>query len=124
VIRELRYFTEKNVAEDEQVRKILGCFRDNRIRDWVRGDRARLLKLSFEDFMKEMRANYLACDWVDTIRLEMLSLTLAACPAGSTFWDYFNRMQSLNSLLIDTDSFQNEAAFRQKVEAGLDSELT
>jgi len=71
-----------------------------------------------------MKDNYLASDWIDTIPLEMLLLTLAACPAGTTFWDYYNCIQSLNSLLIDTDSFQKEPAFCQKVEAGLDAELT
>jgi hypothetical protein len=33
-------------------------------------------------------------------------------------------MQSLNLLLIDTSSFQKEKDFRQKVEVGLDAELT
>ena len=120
----LDYFTEKNVPEGEQVRKILGCFHDNRIRDWVRGDCLHLLRLTFDDFMVELREGYLASDWVNTICLELLSLTLAACPVGSTFWDYFNHMQSLNSLLINTTSFQKEKYFRQKVEAGLDAELT
>jgi hypothetical protein len=74
--------------------------------------------------MGKLQEGYLASDWVNTIHLELLLLTLASCTAGSTFWDYFNCMQSLNSLPINTTSFQKEKDFHQKVEAGLDAELT
>src|ERR1700733_8448807 len=83
-----------------------------------------LLKLSFQEFIKEMQSDYLPLGWVDTVRIEMLSLTLAGCPTGSTFWDYYNKMLSLNAFLVDTPSFQDEDTFHQKVEVGLDAELT
>ncbi|KAF8226127.1 hypothetical protein L208DRAFT_1022859, partial [Tricholoma matsutake] len=50
----LDYFTEKNMPDGEQVQKILGCFRDNCIWDCVRGDRAHLLKLTFDEFMAKL----------------------------------------------------------------------
>jgi len=50
----LDFFNCKEIKEGDQVHKILGCFRDTRICDWINGDHNRLLTLSFADFMTEL----------------------------------------------------------------------
>lgn len=117
----LDFFDCKEIKEGDQVRKILGCFRDTRIRDWINGDRNRLLTLSFADFMTELRANYLDPDWEPTVRRRILAATLKQ---NQSFWDWFSHMQSLNSLLANTPSHFSDASLREKLEAGLDPELT
>ena len=117
----LDFFDCKGIKEEDQVRKILGSFRDTRIRDWISGDRNRLLTLSFADFMSEMRANYLDPDWEPTVRCRILAATLKQ---NQSFWDWFSHMQSLNSLLANTASHFSDALLCEKLEARLDPELT
>ena len=117
----LDFFDCKEIKEEDQVRKILGSFRDTRIRNWISGDRNRLLTLSFSDFMSELRANYLDPDWEPTVRRRILAATLKQ---NQSFWDWFSHMQSLNSLLANTASHFSDTSLREKLEAGLDPELT
>jgi hypothetical protein len=63
----LDFFDSKEIKEEDQVQKILGCFRDNQICDWISGDCNRLLTLFFPDFMAELHANYLDHDWEPTV---------------------------------------------------------
>src|SRR5277367_583296 len=60
------YFIAKSIAETYQVKHILGAFKCIHIRDWIASDCAPLLSLSFEEFMQELRNNYLPSDWVET----------------------------------------------------------
>jgi hypothetical protein len=117
----LDFFDCKEVKEGDQVRKILSCFRDSCIRDWISGDCNRLLTLSFSDFMAELRANYLDPDWEPTVHRHILAVTLKQ---NQSFWDWFSHMQSLNSLLANTASHFSDTSLREKLEAGLDPELT
>ena len=64
------------------------------------GDRDCLVALSFDVFMTEFHANYLAEDWEEDTLHELLSMTQGA----STFWDYAIALQSKNSLLHGTTS--------------------
>ena len=50
----LNFFDCKETKEEDQVHKILDCFRDTRIRDWINRDCNRLLTLFFTDFMTEL----------------------------------------------------------------------
>lgn len=117
----LDFFDCKEIKDNDQVRKILGCFRDSRIHDWISGDCNRLLTLSFTEFMAELRANYLDPDWEPTVRRRILAATLKQ---NQSFWDWFSHMQSLNSLLANTASHFSDASLHEKLEAGLDPELT
>jgi hypothetical protein len=117
----LDFFDCKEIKDNDQVHKILGCFRDSRICDWISGDCNRLLTLSFAEFMAELRANYLDPDWEPTIRRRILAAMLKQ---NQSFWDWFSHMQSLNSLLANTASHFSDASFREKLEAGLDPKLT
>jgi hypothetical protein len=116
----LDFFDSKEIKEEDQVWKILGCFRDTRIHDWISGDRSRLLTLSFPDFMTKLCANYLDPDWEPTVCCQILAATLKH---NQSFWDWFSHMQSLNSLLANTASHFSDSSLHEKLEAGLDPEL-
>jgi hypothetical protein len=117
----LDFFDCKEIKEEDQVWKILGCFRDSQIHDWISGDHNCLLTLSFTDFMAELRANYLDPDWEPTVRHHILAATLKH---NQSFWDWFLYMQSLNSLLANTTSHFSDISLCKKLEAGLDPKLT
>jgi len=57
------FFVAKSVPLDKQVSLILPGIKDIRIRDWITANRARITSLSFVDFIKELRENYLQSDW-------------------------------------------------------------
>lgn len=117
----LDFFNCKEIKEEDQVHKILSCFRDTQIPDWISGDHNRLLKLLFADFMTELRANYLDPDWEPMVWHRILAATLKP---NQSFWDWFSHMQSLSSLLANTPSHFSDASLQEKLEAGLDPELT
>ena len=48
------FFIAKNVSKEDEVKLILGAFKDVHVRDWIATDRVRLLGLKFEEFMAEL----------------------------------------------------------------------
>jgi hypothetical protein len=92
------YFENKEIDDDKQVRKILAGLKDTRVRDWISSDRARILALSFDNFMTEFRAAYLDQHWEENTRRELGSMT----QGNDSFWDYSIRVQSHNALLAGT----------------------
>jgi hypothetical protein len=72
-----KFFIAKNVEKANQVKLILGAFKDAHICDWISTDREHLLKPSFEEFIAELRTNFLPTDWVDTIRISLLRKTMS-----------------------------------------------
>jgi len=87
----LDFFDCEEIKADDQVQKILGCFRDSRICDWISGDCNWLLTLSFTNFMVKLRANYLDPDWEPMVHCYILTATLKQ---NQLFWDWFSHMQS------------------------------
>ena len=71
--------------------------------------------------MTELRANYLDPDWEPTVHCRILAATLKQ---NQSFWDWFSHMQSLHSLLANTPSHFSDTSLREKLEAGLNPELT
>ncbi|KAF8057828.1 hypothetical protein FPV67DRAFT_1786313 [Lyophyllum atratum] len=62
------YFGLKEVPAATQVRRAMTGIHDNRIKDWINGDRARILAMTFKEFVAEMRRIYLPEDWATKIR--------------------------------------------------------
>jgi hypothetical protein len=114
------YFENKEIEADKQVRKILTCLRDSRIKDWISTDRDRLLQLSFSEFMKEFRAAYLDDDWEEGVRRELGNMM----QGPQSFWDYAIQVQAKNSLLISTASHLDEDKLRHRIEAGMEESLS
>jgi hypothetical protein len=113
------YFDAKEVEPDRQVQKVISGLKDPRIRDWVTTDRARILLLTFAEFMTEMRCNFLDPNWEDLTRRELGSMT----QSGDGFWNFTIRLQAKNSLLMNTTSHLDEEGIRHRLEASMDDAL-
>ena len=114
------YFIAKDVADVDQVKKILSGFKCVHIRDWIGCDRDRLIALSYKEFMAELRTNYLPTDWEEDVRNQMLGMRMEK---NTKFWDWCQEMRALNIVLRGTTSYLNEGALRNQLEANLDSSL-
>ena len=115
------FFIAKSVPADKQVSLILPGIKDIRIRDWITADHARITALPFNEFIKELRDNYLQNDWEDQIRNQILTSTLAS--SKKSFWNWSQQLLSLNCLLRNTPSALDDTALRNHLEAHLDDEL-
>jgi hypothetical protein len=104
-IKCLGYFDNKEVSKDKYVRKILSCFQDPCIIDWITVERECLLELSFEDFMKEFRAAYLHKNWEDKTHRDILSMKQGNLP----FWTFATHLQTKNALLCNTSSHLDDS---------------
>jgi len=114
------YFVHKKIIADDQVALIIGGIQDNRVGDWISGDRDRLIALSFDAFMVEFRDNYLAEDWEEDTLREVLSMT----QGNGSFWDFAVAIQNKNSLLRETSSHLADDKLRHQINAGMEVRLS
>jgi len=114
------YFIAKDIDEADKVKKVLGGFKCVHVRDWISCDRARLLMLSYNDFMTEVRANYLPSDWEEMVRTQILGMQMKK---GAKFWDWCQEMRAINIILRGTDSHLSDFALRNQLEANLEPSL-
>ena len=49
-----KFFNNKDIGDNKQVLKILDCFDDHQIADWVEVDHDRLIEMTFPAFMTEL----------------------------------------------------------------------
>ena len=94
----LNYFVNaKGGIEDTvKVSRILGCFKNDLVNDWISVNRNRFITLSFSEFMIKFRARWLPHDWEQTVRSKILSARLY--PKKQKFEDWASSIQSLNGL--------------------------
>jgi hypothetical protein len=114
------YFVHKKVAGDDQVPMIVGGLMDSRVSDWIDADHARILELSFDDFLIEFKEGYLDEDWEDDMRREVLGMS----QGSKSFWDYAVSLQHKNSLLHGTPSHLSEEQIRHQLGAGMEVRLS
>ena len=115
-----KFFIAKNVAKEDEIKLILGAFKDVHVCDWIATDRERLLALTSEEFMVELRTNFLPSDWVESVHISLLSMKMTR---NMKFWDYAQEVCTLNIVLQGTPSHLAEAALHNQLEAGLESSL-
>jgi hypothetical protein len=72
-----KFFITKTIAAEDQVKIILGAFKDVHIHDWIATDRQRLLALTFEKLIEELQVNFLPSNWVETICISLLGMRMA-----------------------------------------------
>lgn len=109
------------VADDQKVSRILGCFTDSLIRDWMKCEMDTLTALSFTEFMEQFRAKWLAPNWEHEVTTQILGARLD--PAKESFEDWVIRIQKLNVTLRGSPSHLDGTQLRAQLEAGLDPDL-
>ena len=119
----LNYFVNAKggIEDDLKVSRILGCFENDLVNDWISVNRERFTTLSFPDFMTEFRARWLPHDWEQSVRSKILSARLY--PKKQKFEEWASYIQSLNVSLRGTPSHLDDGRIRLQLEAGLDEEL-
>ena len=90
------------IPDNEKVTKILGCFENPLINDWISVNHSHLCTLSFEDFMAEFRTRWLPKNWVEDVCNEILGSRQDL--KVTTFESWSAKIQTLNVALRGTDS--------------------
>jgi len=115
----LSYFDSKNDMDPKDyVKRVGGGLRDRVIADWYGTNRTRLCKLSFEDFITELKKKWLPADWEGDIRRRILG----SKQTGS-FYEWASNLRGLNTLLHDTDHHLSDTTFINQLEANLEPSL-
>ena len=109
------------VTDDQKVARVLGCFMDALVRDWVDCEMNTLIALSFPDFMKTFRERWLSPNWEHEITAQILGARLD--PIKDRFENWVTRIQKLNVTLRGTTSHLDNVKLRAQLEAGLDLDL-
>ena len=90
-----KYFNNKEIPKDKQVKKILDCFDNHRIADWISIYHKYLEVFTFLEFMSELCSLYLQPLWEEMMHVKFLSLSQGTKP----FWDFTTEVQKTNALL-------------------------
>ena len=119
----MNYFVnvKGGIEENLKVSRILGCFENDLVNDWISVNRDRFTELTFAEFMVEFRARWLPHDWEQNVRSKILSARLY--PKKQRFEEWAASIQSLNVSLRGTASHLDDSRIRLQLEAGLDEEL-
>lgn len=119
----LNYFAnaKESVADNEKVARILSCFDDYLVNDWIAVERDRLITLTFEQFMAEFRTRWLPLGWEEDLRTQVLSARFD--PKKTRFGAWADHVQTLNVFLRGTPSHLDEHSMRLQFEANIDEEL-
>ncbi|KAI9464548.1 hypothetical protein BJY52DRAFT_1184279 [Lactarius psammicola] len=119
----LNYFVnaEEGVADNEMVARILSCFENSLVNDWIAVDRDRLITLTFEQFMTEFRTRWLPLNWERELSIQILGARFDPKKIRFGAWAY--QIQSLNADLRGTPSHLDEHSMRLQLGANIDEEL-
>ena len=109
------------VADNQKVKKILGCFENNLVADWAASEQDHFITLTFEDFMKEFREHWLLENWVHIVRAEMLGTCLNL--KIHRFESWVAQIMTHNISLRNTDVFMTNNQLWAQLEIMMDLEL-
>ena len=110
-----------SVTEDNQVTKILRCFENTLAADWASTDWERLVKLKFDDFMKEFCSRWLLSNWEQLVRTQMLGTLLD--PKKQCFETWAAQLQSYNVSLQNTSSHMTDDKLHLHMEILINQDL-
>jgi hypothetical protein len=66
------FFTYKEIPTEDQVTCIIYSFESEFMQSWIESDSARLISLSFSEFMLEIKCKWLPSDWEDELIQELI----------------------------------------------------
>ena len=108
------------IKDDQKVLRLLGCFANPLIRDWIAGKRTELAALSFPDFMKTFRKRWLPSNWEEVTKTKMLGSRMEP---DDKFENWVVKIQKLNVALRGTNSYCDDDQLRTHLALNLDSDL-
>ena len=109
------------VPDNEKVTRILGVFEHPEVSDWTDTDGDRLGKLTFPEFMKEFRRQFLLPNWEQTVQTQMLGTHLD--PDKHKFETWSAQILAHNTTLRNTDSHMTDEKLHSQMAIMLDEDL-
>jgi hypothetical protein len=67
------FFTYKEIPAEDQVARIIYSFESEFMQSWIESDSARLISLSFLEFMLKIKHKWLPSDWEDELIQELIA---------------------------------------------------
>lgn len=102
-----QFFAYKEIAPEDQVSCIIYSFESEFMQSWIESDSARLISLSFADFMLEVKWKWLPSNWEDELIQELIA------PQGDReFYEWSVSIRKANNELEAADSLQHIPAAR------------
>ncbi|KAG1880280.1 hypothetical protein C8R48DRAFT_587911, partial [Suillus tomentosus] len=93
---------------------------DGILTDWYITNRVALDAMTFDEYMKDFRANWLDSDWAAQVRKKLLSSTQGTRP----FPEWAAELQSTNALLTGESSYFSKTLMRNQLEANMNDDLS
>lgn len=75
-----QFFLHKDTKDEDKVKKVAWGMQDPLIQDWYLTDQERLEKLTFKEYINEVRSYFLPRGWSDILRRKMLASTQGQRP--------------------------------------------
>ena len=114
-----QYFFHKDIAVDDQVKRVAWGLLGPRIQQWYSVENRRLNALTFNSFMDELRRFWLPSDWASELHLKMLS----SCQGSSPFHEWVVDVQTQNSILVNNTAHMSNANLCYHFEAHMHKDL-
>ena len=112
--------TKGGDPKEQRVARIITAFKDPLVRDWITSNRATLVKLTFDEFMTQLRDMFLPKDWEENVRTQILGNKM---PRNERFILWAQGLQAMNCVLRNTRSHLSEQRLRDTLEANIDGDL-
>jgi hypothetical protein len=114
------FSASKKLEVADRVAAILPGLKDLRARDWVATHRADLVILPFDEFMVQIRREFLSEGWDDELHAKICSSRLKI---SDSFMSWVNELRHLNIILRGTDYHFNDDSFRLQLDSLIDADL-
>ena len=113
--------TKDGVADNQKVKNILGCFKNNLVTDWATSKQEHFITLTFKEFMKEFQGHWLPKNREHIVHVEMLDTCLDL--KIHCFESWATQIMTHNVSLRNTNSFMTNNQLRLQLHIMMDLEL-
>ena len=117
VTRCWNYVTNKEIAENKQMIKVMTALKGYIWEDWVSVHYDELRTLPLTVFLQHFKDAFMPTKWETNVCVKLNALTQSE---SQTFCDYLTAVWNINSLLRGTESFLDDPKLRTHIEAGMD----
>ena len=114
------YVTNKEIAGDKQMIKVITMLKGYIWEDWVSVHYDELKTLSLSNFLQHFKDTFMPTKWEMDVQVKLNVLNQSK---NQTFHDYSTSVQNINSLLHGMDSFLDDAKLHTHIKAGMDLTL-
>ena len=114
------YFTERDTPDDKRVAKVLGGLQDVLFKDWYSPNRAHIAALSWDEFIKKIKSEFLSSTWVEDARNKLLSMHQRDTDA---FKEFSNCFEKVNAILRNTTSHLTDEKMIHQIEVAVCDDL-